>query len=461
MTPTFGGVTPAASSRLASLAAHSATEAAPTPVSLYVHVPFCLSKCAYCDFTSEPLGGAPLSCLRVDGLRGGRVELDRVDAYLDAVASTMEWAAPALLTDVPTVYFGGGTPTALGDRLVDLVTRVRERAGVRADAEVTVETNPETTHAGLIEALSDSGVTRFSLGVQSFDDDVLAILGRCHDSAAAARACAVLAARDRPFSIDLMCGIPGQGMASWSETLERAAQTGALHASVYALSVEPGTPLARRIEAGETQAPDADAAAAMMELAACSMGYHAMARYEVANYAYPGYESRHNIGYWTGVPYIGIGPSAASMLPVSLARLLQPSSVWEALLADAPDDGRVRFTVNDSLEDFALGGWDRMPAEFEVLTAAEAAREDVMLGLRLARGVSATAVRAAGLDAVLERLAADGLVERTGPGREPGVDGPYGGADDAGADADTARWRTTERGWLLGNEVFAAVWCDG
>lgn len=414
---------------------------APTAVSLYIHVPFCVSKCAYCDFYSMRPEDADLSFTRIDGLRVSRVAPDPRDAFVDAVLSTLEWAASPVLGDVATVYIGGGTPTVLGGRLVDLVDGVLARAGVRPGAEVTVETNPETTTPELTQALVESGVNRFSLGVQSLDDDVLRTLGRCHDAARALEACATLARSDAPFSIDLMCGVPGQSLSSFSETLERASQTGALHASIYALSVEPGTPMAARIEAGELCSPDPDEAAAMMELANRSMAYHAMDRYEVANWAYPGCESRHNLGYWTGRPYVGVGPGAHSMLPAAMARTLQPSSVWTGLLGpEVPDEARVRFCVNDTLEDFALGGWDRMPSEMEVLTSDEAAREDVMLGMRLTLGVPVAQAGAAGVEAALERLEAAGLVERH-----------------AGSDG-VERWRTTERGWLLGNEVFAEVW---
>lgn len=402
------------------LAAEAAGPAPPSAsISLYIHVPFCVSKCAYCDFYS---------------LAEGARDAEAHGHYLEAVGRAIEATAP-LLGDVETVYVGGGTSTVLGERLVEILARVRAVARVRADAEITVETNPETTDADLIAALVAEGVNRFSLGVQSFDDAVLRTLGRCHDSESAARACAVLAAAGVPFSIDLMCGVPGQTMTSWDDTLERAAHTGAAHASVYALSLEEGTPLERAVDRGEVAAPDPDVAAAMMALAREALGCRGLERYEVANYARPGSESRHNTGYWTGRPYVGIGPGAHSMLPVSLARSLSPASVWGPLLAHAPEGARVRFMVNDSVADFVRRGWERFPAEHEVLTSAEAAREDVMLGMRLAAGVSEGQAADAAVTGVLERLAADGLVERS-----------------------AGRWRATERGWLLGNEVFGAIW---
>jgi putative oxygen-independent coproporphyrinogen III oxidase len=394
-------------------------------------VPFCVSKCAYCDFTSQAVGMAATA-----GASGA--------ALTDAVLSVIERSAEPVLLDVPTVYFGGGTPTVLGDELVRLVAGVRERAGVRTDAEITVETNPETTSEPLIAALVAAGVSRFSLGVQSFDDAVLETLGRAHDVARAEAACEVLAGSGVPFSIDLMCGIPGQTRESWAATLERALATGAAHFSVYPLSLEEGTPLEAAVRDGRLPQPDPDLAADMMLMARDRLADHGMQRYEVANYARPGHESRHNLVYWTGGAYVGIGPSAASMLPASAVVLLGPRSVWPGEASDPPDahtsGTRVRFTMNDTLAAFVHAGWDRMPAETETLTPRDAAREDVMLGMRLTKGVTADRVDDVGLTSVMGSLEAQGLVER------------FRDAE------DVEGWRTTDRGWLLGNEVFGAIW---
>jgi putative oxygen-independent coproporphyrinogen III oxidase len=426
----------AASSGLASLAADAAElaaerdELAPLAVSLYVHVPFCVSKCAYCDFTSQAVGPTPASGLGAP--------------FVDAVLAVLDRAAGSVLRDVPTVYLGGGTPTVLGDELVRLAAGVRELAGVRADAEITVETNPETTSDALIAALVAAGVNRFSLGAQSFDDAVLRTLGRAHDVARAEAACEVLAGSGVPFSIDLMCGIPGQTRESWAATLERALGTGATHFSVYPLSLEEGTPLEAAVRDGRLPAPDPDLAADMMLMARDRLADHCMRRYEVANYAQPGHESRHNLVYWTGGAYVGVGPSAASMLPASASALLDPRRVRMGAAADSPDattpGARVRFTMNDTLADFVRGGWDRMPVELEVLSERDAAREDVMLGMRLTSGVTAGQVDCAGLTTVMASLEEQGLVER------------FRDAD------DVEGWRTTDRGWLLGNEVFGAIW---
>ncbi len=434
--PTFGGISPAASSGLAALAPHAAagvsnsagpvedSQEAPTPVSLYVHVPFCVSKCAYCDFYSE-----------------AAVDPARYAQFVDAVLfEAGHWSHYDLLDDVPTIYIGGGTPTIMGDELVRLVEGLMQTVRLRPGAEVTVETNPETTDIQMVARLVEAGVNRFSIGVQSFDDSVLRTLGRCHDVAQTQRALQALRESDIPFSIDLICGVPGQTFPSWEATLEQAVASGARHASVYPLAVEPGTPLEAAVLEGRTPAPDPDVAADMMLAAEVALTVGGMPRYEVANYAQPGHEARHNLVYWTGGAYLGVGPHAASMLPYPLYEAVAAGEGWEVAAPDAAHvPARARFTREVTLAEY-LRYPLRRPEPLELLTAPDAAREDVMLGLRLTAGVLASQVDAAGLGGVLQDLAEQGLVEL--------------GADDSG----DLRWATTQAGWLLGNQVFGAVW---
>ncbi len=415
-----------------------------TPVSLYVHVPFCVSKCAYCDFHSEAgevdaPAPEPASLLAGWLTPGERLAGTTGEAFLDAVLGTLEqWRLPKILGDAPTLYFGGGTPTVLGPLLVDLVAGIRERVGLRPAAEITVETNPETTTPELVEALMTEGVNRFSLGVQSLDDAVLRTLGRCHDAERALLAAATLRNAGVTFSVDLMCGVPGQSFESWDSTLESAVACGARHLSVYPLTIEPGTPMADAVSEGRIPTPDPDVAADMMIAADVALSAAGMPRYEVANYAQPGHESRHNLTYWTGGAYLGIGPSAASMLPLDAYR-----ATGLGLLSEPPGrgvaGGRVRFRIPPDTAGFIRHGLDTVDPEAEYLSAEQAAREDVMLGLRLTAGVTAAEVDSAGLTEVLVGLDERGLVR----------------LDDRGAGP---RWRTTEQGWLLGNEVFGAVW---
>jgi oxygen-independent coproporphyrinogen-3 oxidase len=202
--------------------------------------------------------------------------------------------------------------------------------------------------------------------------------------------------------------------------------------SVYPLTIEEGTPLSVAVGGGLVGEPDPDVAADMMLLAANVLGYHALGRYEVANYAEDReHESRHNTAYWTGRAYMGVGPGAHGMLDAATARAVG--------MLDLGTEGvaRVRYGNAPSIDDWLVGKGDTL----ETLTAEEVAREDVMLGLRLTRGVPVGQVQRARLSAVLESLATNGLTELVEP---PGAGGP--------------RWRTTERGWLLGNQVFERVW---
>jgi oxygen-independent coproporphyrinogen-3 oxidase len=387
-----------------------------------VHVPFCASKCAYCDFCSLPLTDERWH-----------------DAYLDGVLREVRHWRASTLGDVPTLYIGGGTPTVLGGRLVTMLDAVTATVGLREDAEVTIEANPDSLTRGLLEQLKAAGANRVSLGVQSFDDSVLRTLGRRHDAAGAELAASLLRESGVRFSVDLICGTPGETLESWRDTLRRAVSTGAGHVSAYPLSVEEGTPLYVKVRRGELPAPDADLAAEMMLTAEQVLGEAGLQRYEVASYARSGEESRHNTAYWTGRSYIGVGPSAASMLPAADFSAIAASERWSAAQVQPvpADAARARFTRSHDVETYVFEPV-APPASVEYLTADEAAREDVMLGLRLVRGAPIEQVEAAGLTRVLEGLEADGLVE------------PAEG-----------RWRTTRRGWLLGNEVFGRVWNAG
>ncbi|MHB1340442.1 MAG: radical SAM family heme chaperone HemW [Coriobacteriia bacterium] len=380
------------------------------PSHLYVHVPVCRSKCAYCDFFSVSAADLPMSATSLaEGLAG------------QAVAWTERGLEPRPLE---TLYIGGGTPTILGPALAGLVDGLATHIGLAPGAEVTVEANPDSLDESLVALLAEAGVTRVSLGVQSFHDDILRLLGRAHDASRALAAARAVREWNLDLSIDLMCGVPGQSTGSWLASVEHAISTGAGHVSVYPLSLESGTPMAAEVLLGRFREPDPDVAAEMMTLAGDILRREGFERYEIANYARPGFESRHNTAYWTGREYLGVGPGAHGMVSVGTARA--------AGLVVSEEVARVRFAVDCDME----AGLQLAPAvALDLLDGAEAAREDVMLGLRLSRGVSCENVANAGLGAVLERLAMQGLVELSG-----------------------GSWRLTDRGWLLGNEVFSAVW---
>jgi putative oxygen-independent coproporphyrinogen III oxidase len=390
---------------------------------LYLHVPFCARKCAYCDFAS-------FACRRDDPL---------LDAYLEALVLQLAEAKDAgLLDQAATAYVGGGTPTLLGEeRLARLVGATCQAMG-QAPEELTVEANPDSLTDAMPAALRDAGATRLSVGVQSLDDAELAALGRIHDSSQALEALRAGVASGLDVSCDLMCAIPRQTPASFRRSLEGVLAAGVGHVSIYPLILEEGTAFARLVDAGELELPDDDAAAELMVESERVLASAGLARYEVASYAAPGRECAHNIAYWTGVPYLGLGTSAASMLtPAAYERL---RSVAPQLPGLPEGVRRVRLTVASGRGELAARP-HLADARFdmELLDERQTAAEDLMLAARLARGIPeplvAFARQAIGADEVDRALAqakAEGLL------------------DDA--------LRPTERGWLLGNRLFGLLW---
>ena len=258
---------------------------------VYVHVPFCASRCDYCDFATWT----------------DRAHL--VDAYVDAcVADVERRRARGDLPDATSVFFGGGTPSLLpADRLVRILDAIPRAPG----AEVTVECNPDSVDGDKLAVYRAGGVDRVSLGVQSMRSHVLRALGRTHDPANVARA--IAAARDAGFarvSVDLIYGVPGETLDDWRATVLDALALGPDHVSAYALTVEPGTPLGRTVAAGERPAPDDDDQADKYLLADDLLASAGFAWYEISNWARPGQECRHNRLYWDGGEYVGIGCAA-------------------------------------------------------------------------------------------------------------------------------------------------------
>ncbi|HYH27482.1 MAG TPA: radical SAM family heme chaperone HemW, partial [Actinomycetota bacterium] len=264
---------------------------------LYVHVPFCLTRCGYCDFNTY----AGLDHLRSPYLAALRGEADLL-------------AREMADTRFVSVFLGGGTPTMLpSDALADLLALSRDHFRVSEDAEVTCEANPETVDEASLAALLEAGFNRLSLGVQSFDASVLASLERLHrpDSARAAFA-AARAAGFRNVNLDLIYGAEGETDSSWRATLEEAIALAPEHLSCYALTVEPNTVLGRQVGAGERPEPDPDVQAARYSLACEMLAAAGYEHYEVSNWAKPGHACVHNLGYWDGRPYVGLGAGAHS-----------------------------------------------------------------------------------------------------------------------------------------------------
>ena len=267
-----------------------------TPLGIYVHVPFCRSKCQYCDFYS-------LAC-KDDSL---------MDSYLDAVCAHIKEAgslAPGYKVD--SVYFGGGTPSYFGaDALAIILTTIRRNFDVTGDAEITFEANPDSVSDRLLHRLRAEGFNRVSLGVQSDSDEMLKKLGRPHTFAQTVTALQrVRKAGFRNVSLDLMYGLPGQTLRDWQETLENVLKLGPEHMSCYGLKVEEGTPLYEIKDAVDL--PGDDEQADMYLTAVEALRGHGFRQYEISNFARKGLYSRHNMKYWTGGEYLGFGPSASS-----------------------------------------------------------------------------------------------------------------------------------------------------
>ena len=400
---------------------------------LYIHVPFCTSRCAYCDFATSACHDEAL-----------------MDSYVDALCLQLRRAAKAgLLGSVETIYIGGGTPTHLGARrLNSLVYMVSLSVNLENVTEFTVEANPESLDGSMVKDLFALGVSRMSIGAQSFDDTVLRAYGRPHSAADIDSAVAAVHERDMDFSLDLICGGPGQTLASWRESVERAIASGAGHVSIYPLTVEEGTPLAARVEAGEWKGPSEDAEAEMMEAAEQILGAAGFKRYEVASYALPGRESKHNTAYWTGVEYLGLGAGAASMLAPETWDACLEAGVFGAVEEDggfADDEGarrcaRIRVAASADARAFCdtVG---RPGFELELMDGRETVLEDAMLAFRRSEGLSAARLAEFShvvpeLASTLQALQAEGLVCRMPDGSLV----------------------PTERGWLMGNEIFGAIW---
>jgi len=357
--------------------------ASPVP-SLYVHIPFCETKCSYCDFFSLPGG------------RKGR----EPEAYLAALDRELALRAPAGFAP-ETVFVGGGTPTVLSPGEIRRLGEIlRERADLSRCTEFTVEANPGTLDVERIDALRDAGANRVSVGVQSFDDRILRSVGRIHDGAQARAAVADLIAAGFPrVSADILFAIPGQGKDTFARDLEEAIALGTTHLSCYALLYEEGTTMLARERRGLVRREDEDVEREMLLDARGRLAGAGFRAYEISNFARPGEECRHNLVYWRNRDYLGVGVSSASYL-----------------------DGERASNVRDlrAYLERIESGTDAL-AERERLDPAARLGETVMLGLRLDEGVRLSDLAArTGLDAeavcgtAVRRLADAGLLEFDG-----------------------------------------------
>ena len=397
----------------------------PRRVSLYLHIPFCVTKCNYCDFNTYA------------GIE------DLMPEYVSVVVDEIGMWGEGLGggTRVGTIFFGGGTPSLLPVEDVERILGACRRAFLCEEGmEVTLESNPGDLSVEHLEGLRGAGVNRLSIGVQSFSDAHLLALTRRHSAAEAEGAFGI--AREAGFdnvNLDLMFGLPRQTLEEWKRNVERVTSLGPEHLSLYALTLEEGTPLHRDVYKGLTPEPDADLAAEMYLYAMEALGESGYEQYEISNWAKPGRECRHNLVYWRNEEYVGIGAGAHSFL--GGCRFSEERSPRRYV-------GRVRQLGMG-------GGWGRLPlgdkeataeilqnsgpvTEVEVISEMVEMGETMMMGLRLMEGVSGERFKerfGCSVGSVfgpeLEELRELDLLEKAGD-----------------------RWRLTDRGKLLGNEVF-------
>ncbi|MCM1111345.1 MAG: radical SAM family heme chaperone HemW [Clostridium sp.] len=358
---------------------------------LYLHIPFCASKCAYCDFYSRP-------------------ERDprRVEAYVDRMLDEFGRRRGEISGRFGTVYIGGGTPSLLPPAMLSRIWDALPSEGI---AEYTIEANPDQITPRFLDMIAASPVDRLSVGIQSFDDAELSAVGRSHSSAQALEALRQIAGRGPGnYSCDLIFGLPGQTPESWRRNLETLMEFRPPHFSAYMLSWEPGTRLYARMTAGKIRPADDEVLAGMYDLLCETARRHGYHHYEISNFAIPGRESVHNTNYWRGIPYLGIGASAHSF------------------------DGISRRSNPASLAEYMRGGG----IVTETPDADERHNERVMTALRRACGIDLSEFAAEFGDEAAGRL---GRLSR----------GPVSRGLMA---IEAGRLRFTERGWLLSDAVL-------
>jgi oxygen-independent coproporphyrinogen-3 oxidase len=382
------------------------------PLGLYISVPFCRTKCSYCNFASDVFSRAVF-----------RRYVDRLCGEIEQARDISTQMGTRFESSVDSVYLGGGTPTVLEvAQLERIFVTISQNFTLERAGEITVECAPGTLTPAMLEGLVRIGVNRVSLGVQSFIDQEASSVGRLHkrdvvlDDIARLRSAGIT-----NINVDLIAGLPHQAAESWERSLDDLIATGVAHASVYMLEVDDDSRLGRELIAGGQKyhahfVPDEDLTADFYESACDRLDAAGIAQYEISNFARPGFESKHNLKYWTRQPYLGFGVDAHSMLR-----------------AGAEGKGAVRFSNSDALEKYAAGA----PHDVVAVSPESALEEAFFLGLRLNRGIDLCEITkefgelAGSYSERLADLVGEGLLERSGNSI-----------------------RLTGRGRLLSNEVF-------
>ncbi len=392
-------------------------------ISLYIHIPFCHKKCHYCDFNSYS---------GMLGWRARYVEALRREIALVGRAARL---AEGTRRRCRTIFFGGGTPSLLSaSEVQSILDAAHEAFAVDPDAEITLEANPGTLEYGHLADLRATGVNRLSMGAQSFDAGLLRWMGRIHSPEEIVTA--VHQAREAGFdrlNLDFIFALPEQSVAQWQATVERALELQLDHLSLYSLIVEPETPLFDWVEAGQVRPADDDLAADMYEWAEERLARAGFAQYEISNWATPGQESLHNLTYWHNLPYLGVGAGAHSSFGGRRFSNVRPVAGYVAALRG---DGWQPDAAN-------LGAVGGPIAESEIVDAAPERAQTVILALRLNDGLDLDHFQAR-FGRSFEDLLGARIADLVAPGLVEYVTLPEGGR----------RLRLTDRGRLVGNEIF-------
>ncbi|HEX8124095.1 MAG TPA: radical SAM family heme chaperone HemW [Allosphingosinicella sp.] len=345
-------------------------------LALYVHWPFCVSKCPYCDFNSHV-----------------RESVDQAQ-WRDALLRDLEWEAEVFPgRGVASIFFGGGTPSLMEPATVAaLIEAAHRHWGLAPDVEITLEANPSSVEAARFADLAAAGVNRVSLGLQSLDDEALRFLGRAHDRSEGLAALETAQGCFGRVSFDLIYALPGQSDSAWAAELGQALGFGTGHLSLYQLTIEPGTRFAAMAARGELGPRDPDEAALLYELTQAMTGQAGLPAYEISNHARPGEESRHNLAYWRYRPYLGVGPGAHGRRSGCATQRHRKPENWLSAL-ERNGHGIVEETQ---------------------LSPEEQATEALLMGLRLSEGVEIGAVESRLDLAAVKRLEGHGLLVHAG-----------------------------------------------
>ena len=359
-----------------------------TPFAVYVHWPFCLSKCPYCDFNSHVR-------------HGGIDEARFLRAYKTEITAT---AARVPGRTVSSIFFGGGTPSLMQPSSVQTILDcISKHWTIAPNVEVTLEANPTSVEVTRFRGFRAAGVNRLSLGVQALDDASLKELGRLHTAQEALNAVAVARSIFDRYSFDLIYARPQQTLDAWAAELKRAIAEAAEHLSLYQLTIEPDTPFAGLYKAGKLTIPDEDLARDLYDLTQTVCADAGLPAYEISNHARPGAECRHNLVYWRGHDYAGIGPGAHGRLTIDGRRVATATETRPEAWLMRVEEGGTGLTVE------------------EKLTSGEAADEYLVMGLRLAEGIDPARYRALSGRALdpkrISILREEGAVETTADGR--------------------------------------------